>query len=392
MKFATAAIHAHQEPDPATGAVITPIYQTSTFAQEEPGVHKGYDYSRSGNPTRTALEGVLAALEGGKRGFCFSSGLGALSTLTLALLKAGDHVVAGDDVYGGTRRYLDKVLARFGVESTYVDMGDLDAVRGAIRPTTRLIFLETPTNPLLKLADLAALTKLARGKGITTCVDNTFASPVLQQPLALGADIVLHSTTKYIGGHSDVVGGALILNDPELSEKIGFHQNAIGATPDPFASWLTLRGVKTLDLRMKQHCAGALELARFLEKHPRVESVIYPGLPSHPQHDLAKRQMSGMFGGIISLRLDGGEAEARRFLKFLKYFCLAESLGGVESLSELPAVMTHASIAPQVRKELGITDNLVRLSVGIEDVADLKDDLAQALERSFVSVKARSTA
>ena len=381
MKFRTAAIHAHQEPDPATGAVITPISQTSTFAQDAPGEHKGYDYSRSGNPTRTALEGVLAQLEGGTDGMCFSSGLGALSTLTLGLLSAGDHIVAGDDAYGGTHRFLNKVISRFGVTATYVDMSDPGNVARAIRPATKLIFLETPTNPLLKLADLEALIAVAKKHDVLTCVDNTFASPYLQTPLALGADIVLHSTTKYIAGHSDVVGGALVAKDAALAEKLRFHQNAVGATPDPFASWLTLRGLKTLGLRMDAHCANARALASYLETHPGVAQVYYPGLKSHPQHELAKRQMRD-FGGMISLRLKGGAAQARTFLKSLKYFILAESLGGIESLAELPAVMTHASLDPAVRDALGITDTLVRLSVGIEDVEDLRADLEQALGKA----------
>ena len=382
MKFNTKAIHSHQPPDPETGAVITPIYQTTTFSQSAPGDHKGYDYSRSGNPTRTALEGALSDLEGGGAGFAFASGLGALTTLVGALLKSGDHIVVGDDVYGGTYRFLDKVMKKFGVESSFVDMTSPESLTRALKPSTRLVYLETPTNPLLKMADLAALIAIAKAKNITSCVDNTFATPYLQRPLELGADLVLHSTTKYIGGHSDVVGGALIVKkgDEALKKTIGFHQNAMGATPDPFASWLTLRGLKTLGLRMEAHCANALKLATFLSQHPKVESVIYPGLPSHPQHALVKKQMGGYGGGMISFRVRGGDKEARAFIKHLKYFCLAESLGGVESLVELPAVMTHASIEPPLRKSLGITDNLIRFSVGIEDISDLQEDVAEALE------------
>ncbi len=376
MKFDTIAIHNGYEPDPVTGAVIPPIYQTSTFAQKAPGQHSGYEYSRSGNPTRTVLERVLADLEGGKHGFAFASGSAALTTLIMTLLAPGDHIVVGDDVYGGTFRFLTKVIARFGVTADFIDMTDPENVRAAITKNTKLVFLETPTNPLLKLADLEAVIGIARKAGIPAAVDNTFASPYLQQPLALGADIVLHSTTKYIGGHSDVVGGALILKDDRFRDAIAFHQNAIGGTPDPFASWLTLRGLKTLGVRMKAHCENAAQIASFLESHPAVESVIYPGLRSHPQHDLAKRQMKA-FGGMISVRIKG---DVNQFLKKLKLFTLAESLGGIESLVEIPAIMTHASIDPAVRRKIGVTDNLIRLSVGIEDVADLQADLKQALE------------
>lgn len=378
MKFLTKAIHVGQDPDPVTGAVIAPIYQTTTFAQEAPGVHKGYDYSRSGNPTRTVLEKVLASLENGAHGYTFASGLGALTTLVMALFKPGDHIVVGDDVYGGTFRFLDKVMKKFGVAADYVDMTDVENIRRAIRPETKMIMLETPTNPLLKLTDLAAAAKIAQEKNIITVVDNTFASPYLQKPLDLGADIVLHSTTKYIGGHSDVVGGALILKDDRFAKEIGFHQNALGATPDPLASWLTLRGLKTLGLRMEAHTKNATALAQFLEAHPKVEKVIYPGLKSHPQYELAQKQMSGA-GGMIAVRLKGGEAEARAFLKALRYFRLAESLGGIESLIEIPSLMTHGSIPPEARAKLGITDSLIRISVGIEDVEDLKGDLISAL-------------
>lgn len=388
MHFKTMAIHSHQHPDPVTGAVINPIYQTSTFAQEDAGVHKGWDYSRCGNPTVDTLAGVLADLEGGKHGYCFASGVGALVTMCNALFMPGDHLLIGDDVYGGTFRYTTKVLSKFGVESEFIDMTDPQNVARAIRPNTKMVYMETPTNPLLKLVDIEGIVKIAQAKGITTCVDNTFASPYLQNPIALGVDIVLHSTTKYIGGHSDVIGGALILKDDTFNDVMRFHRNTIGANPDPFNSWLTLRGLKTLGLRMDAHCASALEIAKFLEAHPMVEAVFYPGLPSHPQHALAKKQMRAG-GGMIAVRVKGGEVEARKVLKSVKVFTLAESLGGVESLIEHPALMTHASVDPKVRQELGITDNLIRLSVGIEDVEDLKADLAQAL--STIAVPAKAT-
>jgi cystathionine beta-lyase/cystathionine gamma-synthase len=380
MEFQTRAIHVGQTPDPVTGAVITPIYQTTTFAQEDAGVHKGYDYSRSGNPTRTVLEQVLASLEGGQHGFCFASGLGALTTLTMALFQPGDHLVVGDDVYGGTFRFFTKVMQKFGLVIEFVDMTDLANVQAAIRPNTKMIYMETPTNPLLKLVDIAGVVAIAKQHNIPTCVDNTFATPYLQQPLEMGVDIVLHSTTKYIGGHSDVVGGALILKDDTFRDAIKFHQNSLGATPDPFAAWLTLRGVKTLGLRMKAHCQSALALAEFLVSHPAIENVIYPGLASHPQYALASRQMKNGYGGMIAVRVRGGEAQARQLMKSLHYFTLAESLGGVESLIEHPARMTHLSVDKAVREQLGITDNLIRLSVGIEDLADLRADLDQALK------------
>lgn len=380
MKFSTKAIHVGQEPDPVTGAVITPIYQTTTFVQETPGVHKGYEYSRSDNPTRTVLQEVLAGLEGGKHAYTFSSGLGAMTTLCMALFEPGDHILVGDDVYGGTYRFLTKVFKKFGVEIDFIDMTDLDLVRDSVKDNTRMFFLETPTNPLLKLIDLEAVIGIAKERGVQSCVDNTFATPYLQLPLELGADIVLHSTTKYIGGHSDVVGGALVVNDAKLADTLKFHQNSLGATPDPFASWLTLRGTKTLGLRMQAHCNNALALAEYLESHPQVDSVIYPGLASHPQHELAKRQMPNGFGGMISMRVAGGADETAQFLKHLRLFALAESLGGIESLVEIPAIMTHASIDPEVRNALGITDNLVRLSCGIEDLEDLQADLDGALQ------------
>ena len=382
MKFNTRAIHAHQHPDPTTGAVITPIYQTSTFHQEDAGVFKGWDYTRCGNPTVDTLAGVLAALEGGMHGYCFSSGMGAMVTLCHALLKPGDHMVMGDDVYGGTFRYVTKVLQKYNIEVTAVDMTDAANVAAAVRPNTRLIYMETPTNPLLKMCDIEAIVKIARQQQIPTCLDNTFASPYLQSPFEFGVDIILHSTTKYIGGHSDVVGGALILRDDQFREAIHFHRNTLGATPDPFNSWLTLRGVKTLGVRMQAHCKNAQAVAEYLSKHPGVESVVYPGLPSHPQHELAKKQYKHGFGGMISFRIKGGEKEARTFLKAVKVFTLAESLGGVESLIEHPALMTHLSVDPAVRQQIGITDNLIRLSVGIEDMEDLIADLEQA----FVAV------
>lgn len=375
----TLVIHSHQSPDPLTGAVITPIYQTTTFAQEDAGVHKGYDYSRSGNPTRAVLEGVLADLEGGNHGFCFASGLGALTTLCMALFQPGDHIICSDDVYGGTFRFFTKVFSKFGVNIQFVDATQVDAVAAAITPATKMIYIETPSNPLLKLTDIRAVCTLAQAKGIKVCVDNTFATPILQQPLKLGADIVLHSTTKYIGGHSDVVGGALILNDPEMAKAIKFHQNSLGATPDPFACWLTLRGLKTLGIRMQAHSYNGSQLAQFLAEHPLVDSVMYPGLASNPQHALAKSQMPGGFGGMISFRVKGELPEARIMMKALKLFTLAESLGGVESLVESPALMTHMSVDKAVRDAIGLTDNLIRLSVGIEALVDLQADLAQAL-------------
>ncbi len=372
--FATRAIHAGQEPDPETGSVIVPIYQTSTYAQSEVGVHKGYEYSRTDNPTRTALHACLAALEGGTYALAFASGLGATTTLML-MLKAGDHVIVGDDVYGGTYRLFQRVMTEFGLVFDFVDMANPDEVRAALRPETRLVWLETPTNPLVKLADIRAISALARQHGALTVVDNTFASPYGQQPLALGADIVLHSTTKYIGGHSDVVGGAIITSHEQAYERLKFLQNAAGAVPGAFDSWLVLRGVKTLAVRMREHERNAFEVARFLEQHPAVERVIYPGLPSHPQYELARQQMQ-CFGGMISLILCGGEAAGREMVRRTKLFTLAESLGGVESLIEMPAAMTHASVTGS---KLEVPAGLVRLSVGIEDVADLLTDLKQAL-------------
>ena len=385
MKNATITIHESQKPEKEYGAVTTPIYQTSTFAQNGPAQMKegklgAYDYSRSGNPTRSTLENVLARLEEGSDGFVFASGMAAMTTLSIAFLSPGDHVILSDDVYGGTFRLFDKVLKRFDINASYIDMTDSRNVDAAITDKTKMIILETPTNPVLKLADIEALTAIAKEKNVISVVDNTFASPIIQKPLKMGADIVLHSTTKYINGHSDVVGGALITADKDMAEKIAFHQNAIGATTDPLASWLTLRGLKTLALRMEKHSENAFEIARFLEGHEKVKKVIYPGLDSHPQHDIAKKQMV-FFGGMITIYLQGGKTETDKFLSNLNYFILAESLGGVESLIEIPAAMTHASLTQEARDALGITDSLIRLSVGIEDIEDLKEDLSQALDK-----------
>ena len=372
--FATRAIHVGQAPDPQTGAVIVPIYQTSTFAQSEVGVHQGYEYSRTDNPTRTALQECLASLESGTYALAFASGLAA-STAVMLALRAGDHVVCGDDVYGGTYRLFERVMADKGLTFDYVDMSDVRNVAAAITPQTRMIWLETPTNPLLKLADIAAIAALARSHNALTLVDNTFASPYGQRPLELGADLVLHSTTKYIGGHSDVVGGALMMRDDGLYERLKFLQNAAGGVPGPFDSWLVLRGVKTLALRMREHERNAMAVARHLQEHPAVERVIYPGLESHPQHALAARQMCS-FGGMISLIMRGGEPAAREMARRTKLFTLAESLGGIESLIEVPAAMTHMSVAGS---KLAVPGGLVRLSVGIEDTPDLLADLDQAL-------------
>jgi len=375
--FETLAVHAGYEPDPLHGAVMPPVVMASTFAQPEPGKPLKYDYSRSGNPTRAALEAALAALEGGTRGFAFSSGCAAATTL-LHALRPGDHVISGDDVYGGTFRLFDKVMKPFGLESSFVDLSDLTKLEAAFRPTTRFVWFETPTNPTLKLADIAAISALAKARSVRVVVDNTFASPALQRPLSLGADVVLHSTTKYINGHSDVVGGALITSDAELCERIPFLQNAIGAVPSPMDCYLVMRGIKTLPIRMRAHVAGAAELATRLAAHRGVSRVHYPGLASHPQHELAKRQMSGP-GGMISVELACDLNGSRRFLQALRIFALAESLGGVESLAEHPALMTHASIPAENRQALGISDSLVRLSVGIEHVDDLWRDLEGAL-------------
>jgi cystathionine gamma-lyase len=377
MKFATKAIHVGQEPDPATGATIVPIYQTSTYTQTRVGEHKGFDYSRTINPTRLALERQLASLEGARYGSAFSSGMAATSAV-LGLLSAGDHVVVSDDLYGGTYRLFARVLERYGLTFTYVDMTDLASVRDALQSNTKLLWIETPSNPLLKLVDIAAVAALRRPKQLVA-VDNTFATPYFQQPLALGAQIVVHSTTKYIGGHSDVVGGIAITDDESLHEQIRFQQNAAGGVPGPQDAWLTMRGAKTLALRMREHARNAQIVAEFLAERKDVASVHYPGLPSHPQHDLAKRQMSG-YGGMLSFELAGTQQRALDFAARLKYFSLAESLGGVESLISNPGRMTHGSIPKDVRERRGVSDGLLRLSVGIEDVSDLLDDLRQALE------------
>jgi cystathionine gamma-lyase len=382
LGFGTRAIHAGQAPDPLTGAVMTPVYFTSTYAQTAPGVHKGFEYSRTHNQTRFALEANLASLEGGKHGFCFASGLAATSTL-LQMFDSGSHVVATDDLYGGTFRLFDKVYRRFGFEFTYVDpLAGAAAVEAAIRPTTKLVWVETPTNPMLKLVDLAAVAEVCKRRGVLLAVDNTFMTPYLQRPLELGADMVVHSTTKYLNGHSDVIGGAVILNDESLRERLGFLQNASGAVPSPMDSFLVMRGTKTLHVRMDRHEQNARAIAEWLSGHAQVEKVIYPGLTSHPQHDLARRQQRG-FGGMISFVLKGGLDESRRFLSACQVFTLAESLGGVEALIEHPAIMTHASIPADTRKRLGIADGFIRLSVGIEDEADLRGDL----ERAFAAAR-----
>jgi cystathionine gamma-lyase len=379
LDFATRCIHAGQSPDPTTGAVMMPIYATSTYAQESPGVHKGYDYARSQNPTRMAFERCIADLEGGTAGFSFSSGLAASATV-LDMLEQGSHMIASDDLSGGTRRLFERVRRQSaGLEITYVNLGDVAAVKAALRPNTRLVWVETPTNPLLKLADLEAIAAATRGHGTWLVADNTFASPYVQRPLEFGFDIVVHSTTKYLNGHSDMVGGTVVVgSNDEVREKIAFLQNAVGSVSSPFDSFLALRGLKTLSLRMERHCTSALKIAQFLEAHPGVDGVIYPGLASHPQHELAKRQMRG-FGGIVTARIKGGLEGATRFLERCQLFTLAESLGGVESLIEHPGIMTHASVPGEVRAELGIDDGLVRLSVGIEDADDLIQDLRSAL-------------
>ena len=387
MKFSTKAIHAGQEPEPLSGAVTTPIYQTSTYVQDELGKHKGFEYARTQNPTRSALEACLASIENGKHGLAFGSGLAATNTV-MNLLSKGDHVVVGDDVYGGTFRIFDKVYTRYGVEFTFVDARDPANFEKAIRPETKLLWIETPTNPLLRLADIKALSEIARKKNILSVVDNTFASSYLQRPLDLGADVVLHSTTKYLGGHSDVVGGCIVTNNDDVYETLKFHQNAVGAVPGPFDSWLVMRGLKTLSLRMREHCKNADVIARHLEKHPAIEKVIYPGLTSHPQHELAKKQMDG-FGGMVSCVVRGGLENARTVLNNTKLFALAESLGGVESLIGHPATMTHASIPREIREERGIVDGLIRLSCGIEDVEDLIEDLNNALSKIESAALAR---
>jgi cystathionine beta-lyase/cystathionine gamma-synthase len=382
MKFSTKAIHAGQEPDPTTGAIIPPVYQTSTYVQEGLNQHKGFEYARTQNPTRFALEECLAALEGAKYGLCFGSGLAAEGNI-MTLLSSGDHVICGDDVYGGTYRLFEKVWKRYGITFTYVDASDATKVKAAIQPNTKMIWIETPTNPLLRLCDIKAIAEVAKAGKQITVVDNTFASPYLQNPIALGADIVVHSVTKYIGGHSDVIGGAVLTSRDDLYETLKFHQNAVGAVPGPWDCWLVLRGVKTLAVRMEAHQKNAMTIAQYLEKHPAVEKVMYPGLASHPQHALAKAQMNG-FGGMVSFVLKGGEESARQFLGSTKLFSLAESLGGVESLVCHPVSMTHGSIPKAERDARGVVDALVRLSVGIEDIDDLVKDLEAGLAKVTV--------
>jgi len=377
-KFATRAIHAGQKPDPSTGAIMTPVYMTSTFVQKSPGVIvEDYDYSRSANPTRKALEANLASLEGGRFGFAFSSGLAAMDCV-MHLLSAGDHIILGDDVYGGTFRLVDKVYKQLGIAATRVDFTNLKALEAAFTPKTKLVWGETPTNPMLRLCDIAAVSKIAKARNATFVVDNTFATPYLQNPLSLGADVVHHSSTKYIGGHSDVIGGALITGDEQIAARLKFFQNSVGGVPGPSDCFMLLRSTKTLHVRMERHCANAMKVAEFLAGHKAIDKVAYPGLKSHPEHALASRQMRG-FGGMVTATLKGGINESRRFLERVHLFSLAESLGGVESLIEHPAIMTHASIPPENRAALGITDGLVRLSVGIEDVDDLIRDLEHAL-------------
>ena len=379
LGFSTRAIHAGQSPDPSTGAIMMPIYATSTYVQKSPGVHQGYEYSRTQNPTRMAYERCIADLEGGQAGFAFASGTAAVATL-LDTLETGSHVIVMDDVYGGTYRLFERVRRKSaGLDFSFVDLADSKALEAAVRPETKLIWIETPTNPMLKLVDLEAVASFAQARGILTCADNTFASPWVQRPLELGCDLVMHSATKYLNGHSDMVGGVLVVGtNTELAEQLSFLQNAVGAIQGPFDAFLALRGLKTLGLRMQRHGENAAAVAAFLEKHPKVESVSYPGLPSHPQHDIARRQMR-CGGGMVTIVLKGGLPDSRRFLERVEIFALAESLGGVESLIEHPAIMTHASIPPENRAALGIGDGLVRLSVGVEDEADLIADLTQAL-------------
>lgn len=378
----TLCIHAGQEPDPVSGAVMTPIVLASTFAQDGPGVHRGWDYSRAGNPTRDTLERCLAALEGARHAVAFASGCAA-TTAVLLTLQSGDHVLCSDDVYGGTFRLFDKVLARFGVQATYLDMSDPVGVAAAMRPTTRLVWLETPSNPLLKIVDVSAIAAVARSRGVPLAVDNTFATPALQRPLELGATLVVHSTTKYLNGHSDVVGGAVMTSDEALAESLRFLQKSVGAVPSPFDCYLVLRGLKTLAVRMQRHVANAGRIAGWLEAHPRVRSVRYPGLPSHAGHAVARRQMNGP-GGMISFELAGGLPQAGAFLRALRVFACAESLGGVESLAEHPALMTHASLPAETRRSLGIGDGLIRLSIGLEHA----DDLVADLEAGFAAAAA----
>lgn len=377
--FSTRAIHAGQRPDPTTGAVMTPIYATSTYAQESPGVNKGYEYARGKNPTREAFEACIADLEGGVQAFGFASGMAATST-ALELLDAGSHIITGDDLYGGTWRLFERVRRRsMGLDFAYVDLTDLARVEAAITPQTRMLWVETPTNPLMKLADIAALSAIARAHNLLLVVDNTFATPWSQQPLSLGADIVMHSATKYLNGHSDVIGGVLVAKDTEIAAQLKFLQNSVGGVMGPFDAFLVNRGLKTLGIRMKAHNENALAVARWLEDRTGVASVLYPGLISHPQHDLAARQMGGRFGGMVTFFVDGDLSRTKQVLERFQVFTLAESLGGVESLVNHPAIMTHASVPKELREAGGVTDNLVRLSVGVEDLDDLLGDLDQAL-------------
>ncbi len=379
LEFGTRVIHGGQRPDPLTGAVMPPIYATSTYAQSSPGVHKGYDYSRTRNPTRDALQACLASLEGGRAAFSFASGMAATSTV-VELLEAGSHIVASHDLYGGSYRLFERIRNRSaGLTVSFVDLSDLAAIERAIRPSTRMIWVETPTNPMLRLVDLAAVSAVAKRHRLLTVCDNTFASPYIQRPLEHGIDIVVHSATKYLNGHSDALGGAAVTSDPDLADRLKFLQNGLGGVPSAFDCFLILRGIKTLALRMERHCANALAIAGFLEAHPKVRRVFYPGLASHPQHELAKRQMRGRYGGIVSAELAGTLDDARRFLERCRLFALAESLGGVESLIEHPGLMTHSGLPPAMRAALGISDGLVRLSVGIESAEDLIGELRHAL-------------
>lgn len=378
LGLGTRAIHAGQQPDPSTGAIMTPIYATSTYVQQSPGKHKGFEYSRTQNPTRMAYERCVADLEGGVAGFAFASGLAAAATV-LDLLDSGSHVIAMDDLYGGSYRLFERVRRRSaGLDFSFIDLNDGDALKAALKPNTRMIWAETPTNPMLKLVDLRKVAAFAKKHGLILVVDNTFCSPMVQRPLELGADLVLHSATKYLNGHSDIVGGVVVAGSKELAERMAFLQNSVGAIAGPFDAFLAMRGLKTLHLRMRAHCESALELAKWLERHDAVERVIYPGLKSHAQHKLARRQMNG-FGGIISIEVKGGLKAARRMLERCELFALAESLGGVESLIEHPAIMTHASVPAVNRQQLGISDGLIRLSVGVENIEDLKGELANAL-------------
>lgn len=382
--FATRAVHAGQAPEPGSGAIITPIFQTSTYVQKSPGVHKGYEYGRTANPTREALEANIAALEGGKSGFAFASGMAATSAIA-SLLQQGDHVIVTDNVYGGTYRYFEQIMTRFGLQFSFIDTSDLHTVETSLRDSTRMVFVETPTNPMLKLTDLSQLAQLCKQRDILLVVDNTFLSPYFQRPLELGADIVVHSTTKYINGHSDVIGGVVVTSHDHIAERLGFLQNAVGAVPSPFDCWLILRSTKTLHLRMRQHNENALRIANYLAGHPKLHKVIYPGLPSHPQHELAQRQQRDPdgnpgFGGMLSFETGSWE-KGKKVLESVRLFSLAESLGGVESLISHPASMTHASVPPEDRAKLGLTDGLVRISVGVENVDDLIDDLKQAIDQ-----------